>query len=244
MNSRGPADSRRPLAGVIAVVGSDGSGKSTLTADLLAGLREERPAELLYLGQSSGNIAEWIRGLALIGPAFERYLRRKGETAHAEDDKPPSPDIPTALVIYLLSRWRHHKFRRMLALARRGMVVITDRYPQAEVPGFYFDGQGLNLDAAAPGMVRWLARRELRLYRRMASRVPALVIRLNVDAETAYARKPDHKLSMLRDKVRVIPMLDFNGARILDLDGRDPYPQVLEAALAAARAAIGMASSA
>ena len=38
---------------------------------------------------------------------------------------------------------------------------------------------------------------------------------------------------MLRDKVRVIPTLQFNGAPILDLNGRDPYPQVLDAALAA-----------
>ena len=67
----------------------------------------------------------------------------------------------------------------------------------------------------------------------MASHIPTLLIRLNIDAETAHARKPDHKLAMLRDKVRVIPTLHFNGAPILDLNGRDPYPQVLDAALAA-----------
>src|SRR3546814_5713968 len=84
----------------------------------------------------------------------------------------------------------------------------------------------------------------LRLYQRMASQVPALLIRLNIDADTAHARKPDHKLAMLRDKVRVIPTLNFNGANILDLDGRDPYPQVLQAALTAARAVIAHANSA
>src|SRR3546814_20445789 len=77
----------------------------------------------------------------------------------------------------------------------------------------------------------------------MASQVPALLIRLNIDADTAHARKPDHKLAMLRDKVRVIPTLNFNGANILDLDGRDPYPQVLQAALTAARAVIAHPNS-
>src|SRR3546814_6781478 len=72
---------------------------------------------------------------SLIGPAFGRYLLRKAERAHAKDSKTAAPDIPTAIVIHLLSRWRRHKFRRMLALNRRGVVVITDRYPQAEVPG-------------------------------------------------------------------------------------------------------------
>lgn len=224
------------LVGVIAVVGSDGAGKSTLTADLLAHLRYERPTALVYLGQSSGNILDWVRGVPFIGPALGRYLQRRSARAHAKDDKPASPDVLTALVIHLLSRWRYHKFRRMLAIACRGVTVIADRYPQAEVPGFYFDGPGVAEAAANKGIVRWLAARELRLYRRMAAYVPALLIRLNIDADTAHARKPDHKLSMLRDKVRVIPNLNFNNAPILDLDGRAPYPQVLEAALAAVRA--------
>jgi hypothetical protein len=69
----------------------------------------------------------------------------------------------------------------------------------------------------------------------MASHVPAMVIRLTVDADTAHARKPDHKMSMLRDKVKIIPGLTFNDAKMLDLDGCEPYPRVLEAALLAVR---------
>ena len=227
-----------PLANVIAVVGSDGSGKSTLTADLTAQLGKDRPAELIYLGQSSGNILDGIRRLPLIGAAIGRYLVRRSERAHAGERKKADPDVPTALVIYLLSRWRYYKFRRMLALDRRGIVVIADRYPQAEVPGFYFDGPGLAATDATKGFVRWLAASELLLYQRMARHVPALVIRLNVDADTAFARKPDHKYAMLRDKVRVIPTLTFNAAPILDLDGRASYPDVLEKALAAGRVAV------
>jgi thymidylate kinase len=226
------------LANVIAIVGCDGAGKSTLAADLLARLRDEYPVELLYLGQDSGNILRWILGVPLIGPAVGRYLLRKSARAHPEENKPASPDALTALVIYVLSRWRRHKFRRMLALDRRGIAVIADRYPQAEVPGFHFDGPGLAVAGATEGLVGWLAARETRLYQTMADHVPALLIRLNVDAETAHVRKPDHKLPMLRDKARVIPTLTFNGARIVDLDARAPYPQVLEAALAAARTAI------
>ena len=231
-----------PLVGVIAVVGCDGSGKSTVTADLLNELRDEQPTELMYLGQDSGNVLRRIVAMPLIGRGLGRYLLRKSEHVHAEDRKPASPDTLTALAIYLLSRWRRRKFQRMIALCRRGVVVIADRYPQADVPGFYFDGPGLATTGAATGIARWLAARELRLYQNMASHVPALLIRLNVDADTAHARKPDHKLSMLRDKVRVIPSLTFNGARIIDIDARAPYPQVLQAALHAVRTAITLES--
>ena len=229
---------------IIAVVGCDGAGKSNLTTDLYANLRENAPIKLFYLGQGSGNILRFILRVPLLGSAIGRYLLRKSTRAHAEDDKPASPDIPTALVIYLLSRWRRHKFQRMLALSRRGVMTIADRYPQAEVQGFHFDGPGLSVIAPAGGLVRWLAARELRLYRDMAGHTPALVIRLNIDAEAAHARKPDHGLSMLREKVKVIPTLDFNGARIVDLDARLPYPEVVDAALRAIRAVTAPPSSA
>lgn len=235
---RGQPEPQLSLAGVIAVVGCDGSGKSTLTADLVSHLAIGQPTELLYLGQSSGNIFRWIRDLPMIGQAIGRFLKRRSERAHAEDGSPASPDIPTALAVYLLSRWRYRKFQRLLALNRRGVTVVTDRYPQSEVPGFYFDGPGLTMTGTTKTVVRWLASREARLYQYMANHVPALVIRLNIDVETAYIRKPDHKLSMLCDKVKVIPTLTFNGALICDLEGHAPYREVLRQALGAAQLAI------
>lgn len=230
----------KPLPKVIAVVGCDGAGKSTVCADLIDTFGAAGRVEFLYLGQSSGNIKRSIQGLPLIGPAIGLYLARRATRAHQQESR--APDALTAVVVHLLSQWRAHKFRRMLARARRGVVMIVDRYPQAEVPGFYFDGPGLDPRLASSALQRWLAARELRLYQWMASQVPALVIRLNIDAASAHVRKPDHKLAMLADKVRVIPSLRFNGARILDLDATDPYPQVREAAKQAVKAIIAGAA--
>jgi thymidylate kinase len=238
MSTLSDAFTRITLKNVIAVVGCDGSGKSTLSHDLIVELAKKRQIEWVYLGQSSGNIADWIRSMPLAGPAFGRYLVRKAEHAHSKEASPP--DTLTAIVIFLLSLWRVHKFHRMLRLARRGVLVITDRYPQVEVPGFYFDGTGLNDKNAQTWLARLLLKREKRLYTWMASHRPTLLIRLNIDAETAHARKPDHKLAMLREKVQVIPSLQFNGASILDLNGRDPYPQVLAAALTAINSACAL----
>ena len=113
------------LKNVIAIVGCDGSGKSTLSHDLIAELAKKRKVEWVYLGQSSGNIVDWIGSLPLIGPAFGRYLVRKAERAHSKEAS--SPDTLTAIVIFILSLWRMHKFRRVLKLAHRGVLVITDR---------------------------------------------------------------------------------------------------------------------
>jgi len=227
------SDACRPLR-VIALTGCDGSGKSTLAAKLVARLRGQGPVEPLYLGQSSGRIAEWIGTLPLLGPAFQRYLVRKSDRVHDRPSTPPGN--LTALVIYLLSRWRAHKFRRMLAMCRRGVLVVTDRYPQAEIPGFRFDGPQLAKTSGGNGWVRSLRVREKKLYEWMAASAPMLVIRLNVDAETAHARKPDHPLEILREKIAAWPNLRFNGARILDLDARDAADAILDASLREIRA--------
>lgn len=227
------------LPRVIALTGCDGAGKSRLSEDLFARLQNEQAVQWLYLGQSSGNIAASISNLPLVGPAIRRALVAKANRAHSQPDA--GPDTATALVIFILSHWRAYKFWRMLRLTRRGVVLVTDRYPQAEVAGFYFDGPGLGAVNVESWLGRKLAAREQKLYQWMAGHVPTLVIRLNIDADTAHLRKPDHKLAMLRDKVSIIPTLHFNGARILDLDGRDPYEQVLAAALSASRTALSEA---
>ncbi|WP_410014619.1 hypothetical protein [Sodalis sp. C49] len=225
-----------PPVRVIAITGCDGSGKSTLAASLVSHLSEQSSPELLYLGQSSGRIGEWIGSLPIIGATFGRYLLAKSERVHARPSTPPGN--ATTLVIYLLSCWRTYKFRRMLAKCRQGRLLITDRYPQAEVAGFRVDGPQLAKTVGGNFWVRALRKREQKLYQWMASYPPLLLIRLDIDEQTAHSRKPDHRLSALREKIRVIPSLTFNGATILDLDGRQPAAKILEESLRAIRATL------
>lgn len=227
---------RTLLAGVVAVIGADGTGKSTLTADLIKSLGDMGPVQRFYLGLVSGEMGEKIKQLPLIGVRLEAHLAKKAQ--RAQDPQHKLPGTGTGLVMYLLSLWRARQFRRLVALSRQGVIVITDRYPQAEIPGFNYDGPGL-LDAGCDTwLVRKLAVRELERYRWMANHVPSLVLRLNVDLDTALARKPDHRASEISDKIAVAPQLRFNGARIIDIDASGPYAQVLETAQRAARAAI------
>ncbi|BBD80568.1 hypothetical protein [Aerosticca soli] len=142
----------------------------------------------------------------------------------------PEPPPPWSSTCF---RAGAHPFRRLLRKCRRGVLIVTDRYPQAEVPGFRFDGPQLAKTPGGNGLVRRLAASELRLYQWMAAHVPLLVIRLDIDEATAHARKPDHGLDELRDKIAVMRRLRYNGATIVDIDARRPYPEVLAQALAA-----------
>jgi len=216
------------LAPLIAIIGCDGSGKSTVSTEILYWVQAYGPAAAAHLGKQSGNIGRAIARWPLIGPRLDRVIVRKTDQTRAQREK-KTPGFFTALVVYAFSLRRLGRFKRMLAMRRQGLIIITDRYPQLDFPGAY-DGTGLSADAPGSRFVRWLARRERRLYEWMTSYRPDLVIRLNIDLDTACARKPDHRRELLRDKVAATPLLKFNGAPIVEIDSSQALDQVLAAA--------------
>jgi hypothetical protein len=218
------------LAPLIAVIGCDGSGKSTLAADLLSHVRAARQADTVYLGLGSGALGKRIRQWPLVGPALERFFARRA--ARARDPNDYIPGLFTAIVLYSYSLKRKRQFEKLLKLRRNGVLMVTDRYPQIEVAGYY-DGPGLSAAEARGWLVRKLAAREKSIYSWMASYVPTLIIRLNIDFETAMARKPDHDPQLIARKVAATPKLTFGNAPLIDLDARMEYGEELRLAKAA-----------
>ncbi|MFN6935459.1 MAG: hypothetical protein ACK4NZ_09950 [Tsuneonella sp.] len=209
------------LAPLIAIIGADGSGKTTLANDLASDLARERPARYVYLGLGSGVIGHKIAELPLIGRLVSARIEKRAGRARDPKDKIPGP--VTALVVYFFSTRRMKRFRAMMDLRRAGTVVITDRYPQLEMAGFY-DGPGLSTARAEWPFVRWLAKREAKLYTEMVRNKPTLVLRLNIDADTALARKPEHGRDLVEKKIAITPLLTFGGARIEEIDATMDYP--------------------
>lgn len=223
---------RAELAPLIAIIGCDGSGKSTVSREILTWLRGHGPVATAHLGKQSGNVGRAITRWPVIGAWAGRVIVRKTDSTRKQRDNKKNPGLFTALVIIVFLLRRLRRFRRMLALRRQGLMVITDRYPQLDFPGAS-DSTDLSATAAGSLIVRWLARREQAAYEWMTSYRPDLVIRLNVDLDTACARKPDHRRELLREKMAILPLLKFNGAEIVDVDANRPLADVLAAARAA-----------
>lgn len=219
------------IPGIVAVVGCDGSGKTRLTRDLVASLARTTTVERRYMGLVSGETGDKIKRLPFIGVRLEKYLAAKAR--RAQDMKKKLPGTFAAVVMYLFSEWRVIQLRRTIARSRTGVLVIADRYPQAEIPGFDYDGPGLSVTRSNNRLIRKLAMREQKLYDWMAQQRPGLIIRLMVDPDTAFARKPDHPMTELRDKIETMPRIRYNGARVREVDSRMPYTQVLATALQA-----------
>ena len=127
---------RRPP--LIAIVGTDGSGKSSVTAALLPWMEARRPTRLHHLGKQTGHIGRAVARWPLFGRRLDATIARKGGVG-------PSADAPgnlAALVIFAFSMRRVRRFRRMLVDRAQGFAILADRFPQLAVPG-PMDGLGL-----------------------------------------------------------------------------------------------------
>lgn len=226
-------DRKAGLPPLIAIVGCDGSGKSTVSDALLAWLEGFGPVTTVHLGKQQGNMGRWFAGLPLVGGWFGRFIGKKASTVHKSRGKNKAPDFLPGLVMYAFTLRRVRRYRRMMALREQGQIIIADRYPQLDVPSAS-DGPDMSVDAQGGRLVCWMARRELAYFQWMTSYRPDLVIRLNVDLDTAFSRKPDHPRDTLERKLKVIPRLTFGGAAIVDIDASQSLEKVVAEAKAAA----------
>lgn len=217
---------------LIALVGCDGSGKSTLSHDLVRLLSRNRKTSYGYLGLGSGDLGRRIGKIPVIGKFLEKKLTNKAKKTRTKNEK--IPGFITASVVFVFSLIRFRRFIRVKHAVEAGYLVITDRYPQNEVPG-QCDGPGLSAARTNNPLIRLMAKYERRLYQRMADFVPDLVLFLEVDLDTALQRKPDHDPKILQTKIDIMPTLTFNGASEKTINACQPYEKVRQDIISALR---------
>jgi thymidylate kinase len=185
---------------VIAVVGSDGAGKSTIVGELAAWLGECLTVRSIHAGKPPPSPMTLVPRLLL--PLLRRLTPRYRTTSVEMAADETSPRGPAALRrrrLFLLYPLRAlmlaHERKRLLIRAHRqaarGMLVVSDRYPTSQrgVP----EGPALAflLDDRNP-LYAWLARLEERAYRAIPP--PDVVLRLEVSVDLACHR------NLTRDK--------------------------------------------
>jgi hypothetical protein len=227
---------------VVAVLGSDGSGKSTVTRAAAACFAAKADVLRVYFGSGDGP-ASPLRWPALL---VRRLLVRSGRLRDAGTLRAAPSDSTAAGAPARRRGWMLEAARivwaLMLALEKRsrlraawraralGMVVIADRYPQCQLPGFN-DGPLLSrFDTHRSALLRRLARWERAPYEWAAAQPPDLVLKLHVSPAVALARKPETGLAEVERRVRAVRALTFDGAaRVVDVDADAPLEDVCRA---------------
>lgn len=230
-----------PSGGLIAaLVGADGSGKSTVAAEVTRWLSREVATVTMYGGSGSGPASL----LRLLVERSARLVRRRSRGSHGHHTagthgtnggRPKAPAHPSgtraigfALWALLLAAERRRNMRRARRARDGGKVVIADRFPQSQFNGLN-DGPKLAAwSATRMPLLRLAASIERSAYESIERTPPDLVVKLQVAPEIALRRKPDTPADRLRQKARVVSLLRYPPAtRVIEVDASQPLDQVI-----------------
>jgi hypothetical protein len=214
---------------IVALVGGDGSGKSTCAAALDAWLSGDLATRHLHLGHPRRSL------LCLAAGALLRVVRAlHRDPAHG--DSAGARQIPVADILELVrdvavARDRYRLYVRARRLARRGWVVLCERYTIPE--NRLLVGPGRSRAAAdragiAPrwrGLADRLVERETLYYDRIAE--PDVVAVLRVAPELAVRRKPQEPADYVRRRATIIWETDWSRTRAVVIDAALPLPVVV-----------------
>ncbi|HEX9848035.1 MAG TPA: hypothetical protein VGB33_06430 [Acidimicrobiia bacterium] len=222
---------RSPAGGglVLALIGGDGSGKSTIANELYGWLEGKVDVLPIYFGSGKGR-ASWLRfPLDLM----RKVLRRSRRATRGSDGTAVMSDEHGALVravwALVLAREKRLKIRKSIKARERGFIVICDRFPQTQVSGM-IDGTLLDHWMSSESkLLRSLARWEADSYTLADTYPPDLVIRLDVTSETAASRRPEAHRPVLDHRRQVVESLMFKNARfgLRSLDANRDLDDVL-----------------
>jgi thymidylate kinase len=200
---------------VVALLGGDGSGKSTCADALEAWLGSALATVHVHLGLPPRSLATLLAGAAL------KLARLTGRSA-------PLRAHLELLRCGCTARDRYLLYRRARRFASGGGIAICERYPTPE--GWALAGpseaQGRALEAQS-GLATRLRRWERSYYDRISA--PDLVFLLQVDPDTAVRRKTNEPAAYVRERAQLTWETDWtrSGARIID--ATQPLPQVVAA---------------
>ena len=207
---RGSPARMAPAGGgrTIALVGADGSGKSTVSRELARWLGWKLDVRVHYLGSKNPSRRSHWSYLAF------RALRRSHRAARGKFG-PASATAGALATARDAALGLHHLAvgndrARLLRVGRRdaraGRVVIFDRFPLAALSSrpehLLLDGPRIRRALGEPlgRLTRWLASREEALY--LTFGLPDHLVVLHVSADVAAGRKPDHPPGVLAAKAR------------------------------------------
>jgi len=221
---------------VIAFVGPEATGKSTLIDEMRRWLGEHFAVEQIHAGKPKSTLITTVPNLLL--PAL-RSLFPNSRSTHVEaqyNSAKQSGKLRTgypfifAVRSGLLAYDRHSLLSRAFRRAANGTIVLCDRYPSLQIGAP--DGPQLSQLPASTNrysIVNWLAHNEARWYREIPH--PDLVIYLTAPLEVTLSRNAARRKKEPEDYVRLrhsrSSNLEFGKTPVYKVNTNQPFDETV-----------------
>lgn len=204
---------------VVAFLGQDGSGKSTVTEEVAKWLSWKLDARKYYLG--SGDHYK-----SVFKTLFFRINNTSGILGLIKK-------ISGILNLKKLSFRVRKLAKNAKSYSEGGGIAVFDRYPQVAFPGIN-DGPKIRDSLNGKKLPGWLnaillrfADKEEKNYLKAVSVKPDLVIKLMLAPEVSVQRKPEESIEDVRKKHEIIKSLEFPESEVLIIDATMDYEEEL-----------------
>ncbi|HEU4527390.1 MAG TPA: nucleotidyltransferase family protein [Actinomycetota bacterium] len=217
---------------LVAIVGGDGAGKSTVVEDLTEWLGKDFRTLSVHLGKPPRSaLSDVVKGAMTLAASVKRSPTPSGRALRASvaADGGASMTPRTAVRLaweVLTARDRYRAYRHARRAASNGAIVVCDRFPLAQVR--QMDGPvsvGLRESARRARLVGLLSEREQRYYARIAQ--PDILVVLRVDPDVAVERRREAPEEVLRQRSEEIWAIDWSTTPAIVIDAGRPKDEVL-----------------
>ena len=211
---------------VVAILGCDGAGKSTTLEYVRKEFNKKLDVASIYLGSGDGSSSLLRKPMKLVA----NRVGGKGIGHAVEQEYADKKKVSIKSRLYSLAKviWavtlaqeKKTKQKQMVKARNNGLLVLTDRYPQCNIPGAS-DGPLLFRYRNKKGILGLISEWENKIYEGFSINSPDLTIKLMVPTEVAIARKPEMTVSEIENKKNIVTGMNISKHTVV-IDTSRPF---------------------
>ena len=199
---------------VVAILGCDGAGKSTTLSYIKKEFNKKLDVVSIYFGSGDGSSSLLRKPMKLIarkvgGKGVGHAVEKEYEEKKKVSFKSRLYSIAKVLWAVTLAKEKKAKQRHMVKARNSGLLVLTDRYPQSNMPGAS-DGPLLSRYQNTKGLLKKISDWEQKIYKSFSLNAPDLTVKLIVPTDVAIARKPEMTVEEIENKKSIVVGMDIS----------------------------------